>query len=463
MVRAGDRLSREQLAENFADLPPPLGPDEALAEASRCLFCFDAPCTRACPTRIDVPKFIRQILHRDEAGAARTILDANIFGGSCARACPTEVLCEGACVESARVKAPIQIGRLQRFACDTASARGLRFFRPGPPTGRRVAVVGSGPAGLSCAHELRRLGHEVVVFEARGVPGGLDTLGIAAYKITTEFALSEVEMVREIGIDVRLNHRVSAAEVVRLLSEYDAVFLGIGLGRTARLGVEGEDLSGVWEALDFIFQTHTRPFEDCEIGRRVLVIGAGNTAIDVATAAKRLGAETVTIAYRRGEAAMPAFAYEYGLAKADGVRFEWHAQPLRVVGRDGKAAGVEFIRTESAGSESRRGEVRPVPGSEFVLEADMVVMALGQEPLLDLLDALPGLRHDRGRVLVDPATGATSIPKLFAGGDCLRNGGEVVDAVRDGKAAARGIHASFRASPTVPSPVPPTEDVPCPT
>jgi glutamate synthase (NADPH/NADH) small chain len=244
-----------------------------------------------------------------------------------------------------------------------------------------------------------------------------------------------------------------------MLAEYDAVFLGIGVGRTASLRVEGEDLPGVWESLDFIFQTHTRPFEDCEVGRHVLVLGAGNTAVDVATAAKRLGAETVTIAYRRGESAMPAFAYEYGLAKADGVQFEWQAQPVRVVGRDGRAAGVAFVRTEPA---PRRGQVRPVPGSEFVLAADTVVKALGQEPLLDLLDALPGLAHDRGRVAVDPATGATSVPKLYAGGDCLRNGGEVVDAVRDGKAAARGIHASFLADPA-PRPFSPTEDVPCPT
>ena len=442
MFRAGEKQSLEVLAMQFADMPPLAG-DEARVEAARCVFCFDAPCTRACPTHIDVPRFIRQILHRDEIGAARTILDANIFGGSCARACPTEVLCEGACVDHMLMKAPVQIGRLQRFACDIAAAREVRFFEAGPPTGRRVAVVGSGPAGLSCAHELRRLGHDVVVFEARDVPGGLDTLGIAAYKISTEFALAEIEQIRRIGIAIELGHRVKGDEVRTMLDTFDAVFLGIGLGRTAPLSIEGEGLEGVWEALDFIFQTHTRPFTDCIVGTNVVVIGAGNTAIDVATAASRLGAETVTIAYRRSEALIPAFAYEYQLAKSDGVRFEWFAQPIRIIGDGRRAHGVEFLRTELEDPGSRAGRVRTVPGSDFILPADMVVKALGQEPLVDLLAELPDLRCEQGRIMVEPATGATSVPGLFAGGDCLRNGGEVVDAVQDGKIAARGIHAAL--------------------
>ncbi|MDL1874412.1 FAD-binding protein, partial [Cytophagia bacterium CHB2] len=283
-------LNPEQLERNFADIAPALSRNEALLEASRCLFCYDAPCTRACPTHIDVPKFIRQILDRNPLGAARTIFSANILGGACARACPTEVLCEGDCVLHGLNEKPIQIGLLQRFATDHAMAKGVQFFERGADTGKRVAVIGAGPAGLACAHELAKHGVEAVIFEAKEIAGGLNAYGIAAYKMTTDFALAEVEYVKQIGIDIRTNTPIGAnLPVTKLLADYDAVFLGVGLGKTAALRIPGEEMEGVYEALDFIMPTRLQKMQECVVGENVLVIGAGNTAIDVATAARRLG------------------------------------------------------------------------------------------------------------------------------------------------------------------------------
>lgn len=439
--KSSDRA--KQLAENFAELEPPYSHNEAVAEAARCLFCFDAPCTRACPTDIDVPKFIRQILHKNPLGAAETILEANIFGGSCARACPTEVLCEGACVDNTLLNQPVRIGRLQRFACDDAAEKKIHFFQAAPDLGKKVAVVGSGPAGMTCAHELRKLGAAVTVFEARDMPGGINTYGIARYKYGSEFALSEIDRAQAIGaIDLRLNTPVDGQGVAKLLGDYDAVFLGVGLGKTASLGIEGETLDGVWEALDFIFQTHTMPLDQCQCGDNVIVIGGGNTAVDVATAAVRLGAKKVTICYRRTESQMPAFKYEYDLTLSDGIAWEFSAAPVRFLGNNGKLSGLELVRTTSDGT-GRGARLKQVSGSEFTLNADMVIKALGQEPLLDLLGSIPDLEVDHGRVRINPATGETSVPGLFSGGDCVSKGAEVVDAVQAGKIAAAGIHARF--------------------
>lgn len=431
------RLAPEQLEKNFADIAPALSRNEALLEASRCLFCYDAPCTRACPTHIDVPKFIRQILDRNPLGAARTIFSANILGGACARACPTEVLCEGDCVLNGLNEKPIQIGLLQRYATDHAMAKGVQFFERGPATGKKVAVIGAGPAGLACAHELAKHGVEAVVFEAKDIVGGLNSYGIAAYKMTTDFALAEVEYVKQIGIDIRTNTPVGKdLPVAKLLADYDAVFLGVGLGKTAALGIEGEELVGVYEALDFIMPTRLQKMQECVVGENVLVIGAGNTAIDVATAARRLGANSVTIVYRRGETEMPAFKYEYELAKADGVKFLWHTVPQKIVAENGKVAGLQCVKAKSSAKDAN---VELLAGSEHTPPCDMVVAALGQDPLYDLYKTIPNLAVQGKKVVIDANTGATSVKGLFAGGDCVNGGGEVVDAVEMGKIAARGI------------------------
>jgi len=382
-------------------------------------------------------------MHGDPASAAETIFSENIFGGSCARACPTEVLCEGACVDRTLLKAPVEIGRLQRFATDDAAARDLRFFEPGEDTGKRIAIIGSGPAGMSCAHELRRAGHAVTVFESRSVAGGLNTFGIAAYKISTEFALSELQPILDMGVEIQYDTHVGPERLEKLRAEYDAVFLGVGLGPTASLGIPGEDLDGVWEALDFVFQSHSGPLTDCVVGQRVVVIGAGNTAIDVATQAVRLGADQVTIVYRRTDSEMSAFAYEYDLAKADQVEFVWQVQPVGFVGSEGRLAAVSMERVTST-SDGRTGALSVVGDSRFEIQCDMAIKALGQTPVLALVISLDGAEVSGGRLIVDLETGSTGAEGVFAGGDCVNGGSEIVDAVQAGKVAARGIDAYVR-------------------
>lgn len=402
MAEAGARLSDAQLAANFADIAPPLTDDAALLEANKCLFCHDAPCTIACPTQIDVPAFIKKIATGNLRGSARVILDANPFGHSCARACPVEVLCEGACVLNDRDEQPIKIALLQRHATDFVLERKLKLFTAGANTGHRVAIVGAGPAGLACARDLRRRGHAVTVFEAKPQPGGLNTYGIAEYKLKAGVALAEVRDILDLGVELKTGVTVTSLDP--LLKEYDAVFVGVGLGATKQLGIPGEDMPGVVDALSFIEHLKTHPYRETGIGKRVVVIGAGNTAIDAVTQAKRLGADAATIVYRRGEADMPCYHYEYELAKRDGCGFRFHAAPQRILG-NGTVEGVE---------------VKTAAGSETI-PCDMVIVAIGQGERREL-------------------TWPKGHPKVFVGGDCANGGAEIVNAAAEGVAAAKRIH-----------------------
>jgi len=434
------KLAPEEYERKFADISPPLSRQQALVEASRCLFCFDAPCIAACPTRIDVPAFIKKISTGNLKGSARVILTANILGHSCGRVCPTEVLCEGACVMHARGEMPIQIGRLQRYAVDYVLDRNIRMFEAGKPNGRRVACIGSGPASLACAAELAKWGYRVTIFDKNPLPGGLNTYGIAAYKTRAPDSLREVKLVEDLGVEFQQGVRVSKDISLRELEkQFDAIFVGVGLGETWDLKIPGENLEGVYAAMEFIERTKVEAFHHIDVGHRVAVIGAGNTAIDAATAAARLGAEPVYILYRRSEREMPAFKYEFELAKKDGVNFLWQTAPVRILGRS-VVEGLECVRMK-LGEPDASGRRRPEPiaGSEFVLEVDMVVGAIGQQPVFELLKSLPRVELEGDLVRVNES-GQTTNPRYFAGGDCVNGGKEVVDAVAEGMRAARGIY-----------------------
>jgi dihydropyrimidine dehydrogenase (NAD+) subunit PreT len=443
------KLPLDQLERNFADINPPLTPAQALEEGSRCLFCHDAPCIKACPTAIDVPQFIRQILTGNLRGSAKTILEANILGQSCARVCPTSVLCEGACVLNHEGKKPVEIGKLQRYAVDPVIARGAQLFQAGAANGYRVALIGAGPASLACAAELRKLGYQTVIFDAKPQPGGLDTYGIAAYKMRAQETLKEIEMIRALGVEIRSEVAVGQdVNIADLERDYDAVFIGVGLGETDDLRIPGENLEGCRDAVSFIEETKSKRFDQVAIARRVAVIGGGNTAIDVVTAARRLGAEEVYMVYRRSREEMSAFDYEYELAKQDSVTFVWQALPVRVVDDGkGRVAALECVRTRGgAKDQTGRSSFVAVPGSEFRLEVGMVVKALGQKRKTEFLGQIPNLELKNRCVVVDPESMRTSNPRYFAGGDCVNGGGEVVDAVALGKRAAYGIHQVLEAA-----------------
>src|SRR5271170_2845185 len=384
------KLAPEQYEANFADISPRMTPRQAAIEAARCLYCFDAPGTIACPTHIDVPAFIKKISTSNLRGSARVILSANILGESCGRVCPTEALCEGACVMNEKGEEAIEIGRLQRYSVDYVLDRKIDLFSAGVANGKRVACIGSGPASLACAAELAKWGYSVTIYDKNKLPGGLNTHGIAAYKTRAQDAVREVEMVKRLGVRFEQGVEVGKdAPFPKLEAEYDAIFIGVGLGETWDLDIPGTELNGVFGAMEFIEQTKLKSFAEVEVGRRVACIGAGNTAIDVVTAARRLGAESVHLIYRRGEDDMPAFQYEYELAQKDGVTFHWNTQPVRIAGENGVVAGIECVKTKpSVAAKGNSRAPEPVAGSNFVIPVDMVVRAIGQKPVTEFLRAV---------------------------------------------------------------------------
>ncbi|MEF2546493.1 NAD(P)-dependent oxidoreductase [Aurantimonas sp. E1-2-R+4] len=435
------RLDADTLKANFSDLHPPLEAHEAVVEADRCYFCYDAPCMTACPTSIDIPLFIREIQAGNPTGAAKTILSSNILGGMCARVCPTETLCEEVCVREIAEGKPVKIGLLQRFATDILMDTGEHPFTRAAPTGKRIAVVGAGPAGLSCAHRLAMHGHDVTLYDAREKPGGLNEYGIAAYKTTQGFAQREVDFVLGIGgisleTGKALGRDIHLADLRR---DFDAVFLGLGLAGVNALSTEGESQAGSADAVAWIAELRqTTDLASLPIGRRVVVIGGGMTAIDAAVQAKGLGAQEVTIAYRRGQEAMNASRYEQEIAQTRGIAIRCNLQPKRILAEGGHVTGIELERT-------RTEDGRLVGTGETVtLEADQVFKAIGQSFLPDGIDGEGGgIQLELGRIKVD-ADRRTSLPGVWAGGDCISGGDDLtVVAVEDGKVAAEAIHRTF--------------------
>ena len=440
-IRSG-RLTGEEIAENFTDIRPPLKRSEALIEADRCYFCFDAPCTTACPTDIDIPGFIQQIRSDNIRGSARTILRENIMGGMCARVCPTEVLCEEACVRNTHEDQPVRIGLLQRYATDPVLDAGSQLFDRAPDSGKQVAVVGGGPAALSCAHRLAVLGHRVTIYSRDDKLGGLNEFGIAAYKTVDDFAQREVDYILAVGgIDVKTGHELGANLSVDALREkYDAVFIGIGLGGVNRLGLANEDLDGVLNAVDYIAELRQADDKSSlPVGNRIVVIGGGMTAIDIAVQSKRLGADRVDIVYRRGPEQMGASGHEQELAQTSGVSIRHWSTPVAIEG-DGHVERVVFERTARAEDGALAGT-----GETWSAEADVVFKAVGQTMGDGLSETdVGGLRLQRGKIATD-GNGRTSVDGVWAGGDCIDHDEDLtVTAVQDGKIAAIDIDRALR-------------------
>ncbi|UCZ51414.1 NAD(P)-dependent oxidoreductase [Bacillus shivajii] len=435
----------QDLEKNFEEVHNGLTNQEAIEEANRCLYCYDAPCIKACPTDIDIPKFIKKIASGNLKGSAKTIMSSNPVGASCARVCPTEELCEGACVLNHSTK-PIMIGDLQRYATDWAIKNEQVLFKSGKKNGKKVAVVGGGPAGLSAARELALLGYKVTVFEAEKEAGGLNTYGIVSFRLPQSISFWEVNQVKSLDVEIRTNTRVGIDIMPdELLENYDSVVLAVGMANVPMLGIQGEDLDGVYDAIDFVKATKSESLSDQFVGSKVAVIGAGNTAIDGATCSMRLGAENVKILYRRTEREMTAYDFEYEFAKQDGVEFRWLTAPKRIIGdENGNVKAIECQKMK-LGEPSEDGRRRPVPveGSEFTLQVDAVIKAIGQSRYTSLIESF-GLKHDGGVVKVDQSTYQTSNSRVFSCGDVIFGKGQgeamVVTAAQQGKEVAYAIH-----------------------
>lgn len=444
-----NRLSTEQYAENFSDIHPPFEThNAALVEANRCLFCYDAPCVKSCPTGINVPKFIKQITSDNIKGSAHTIFLSNIMGAGCSKVCPVEKLCEGSCVFNLMDEPPVPIAKLQRYSTEKAMAANWQLFKRKETTGKKVAVVGAGPAGLSCAHVLSREGIDITIYEKESKGGGVMTYGIAAYKVTPEFCEDEVNYILSLGgIEIKYNQELGKnISLAELQKNYDAVFLGIGVGLARQLEIPGEDLEGVEDAIEFIYNLRSKGFDRIAVGDKVAVIGMGMTAIDAATQAKRLGAKEVTMLYRRTQEEMPCTQHELDIAMLDGCKITWLAAPKELKGVNGKVTEI-ICSVMQLGEPDASGRRSPVEtGETFSLEVDMVIKAAGQMPFESLVEEFK-IQNSKGKINTEATS--TNIKGVFAGGDCVNGGKEVVDAVQAGKEGAQAI-LKYLAPPILP-------------
>ncbi len=424
-----------EFEKNFKQKKPLMNDTEAYYESSRCLFCYDAPCIKACPTSIDIPLFIKQIHTDNVTGAAKTIFDANWLGNACGIVCPTGVLCEGACVYNHQDVPPIQIGRLQNYATNKTIDADKEIFSIGESNGKKIAIIGAGPAGLACAAEARTLGYHVDIFEAKEKPSGLTVYGIAPYKITNEEVLKEVDYLQEqLQFNIHYNKSITSKEdLQRLESDYDAIFLGVGLGKTATLHLDGEDKEGVVGAVEFIEELRMK-HHNLHVPDTVIVIGGGNTAMDAASEAARMGAERTVLAYRNSKERMGAYGFEYDLAISAGVDSLFNATPIEIVG-NGKVTGVTFAKTTWTDD-----GLKTHMDDTFTVDCDMVIKATGQAKLGHFFELIEGLELDKRTRIKTNGNFQTSNPKYFAGGDAVNGGAEVVNAAYEGKMAARGIH-----------------------